>query len=239
MSLASFYKQARMPSNARPHTDHPAATRYTRHEVTAPRVAGPSGRTPSLIPKPSKNLHHHLHLHQSSPWQRAYPHRRPHMPPRLSKHLHQQIRSPVHHLRRIKEPRRGVHIPIQANHALHPIQRPQMLPQYRQLRQRASPSRGIPLLHPAPIARSPGNHAVLVRRHRSRQKHHRSHRLRQHIIPARPRQPRQPQPRLQQPLLRAHSANLSRPSPALHPSRQQTIMLWAGALPSGGGKTRT
>jgi hypothetical protein len=37
-----------IPSIARAYADNPASTRYTRHEVTALRAGGPSGRTYSL-----------------------------------------------------------------------------------------------------------------------------------------------------------------------------------------------
>src|ERR1700722_19804349 len=40
-----------IPTNGRATQDHPRETRYTRHEVTAPRVVGPSGRTTSPRPE--------------------------------------------------------------------------------------------------------------------------------------------------------------------------------------------
>jgi len=40
----------------------PAKKGYTRHEVTAPRAVGPSGRTSLLGTRPKKNLQNLAHL---------------------------------------------------------------------------------------------------------------------------------------------------------------------------------
>jgi hypothetical protein len=41
-------KKIEIPTNGRTKARHRPTTRYTRHEVTAPRAVGPSGRTKNL-----------------------------------------------------------------------------------------------------------------------------------------------------------------------------------------------